>query len=60
MTPVVSKYAPRREAGTSPGATVTTRLYPKDAIVPSEIRLFMSADRWESASQPVRWMGQPE
>ncbi len=28
MTPVVSKYAPRTPAGTSPGASLTTRLYP--------------------------------
>jgi len=38
---------------------VTTRLYPKAAIVPSVIREFMSAVRWDSANQPVRWIGHP-
>jgi hypothetical protein len=41
------------------GATVTSRLYPWAAVVPSVIRLFMSAARNRSVSQPVWWIGQP-
>jgi hypothetical protein len=59
ITPTASKYTSRRPAGSTPGATVTRRLYPKAAVVPTVISAFISADRWRRLSQPVRWIGQP-
>jgi hypothetical protein len=60
ITPTASKYTSRSPAGRIDGATVTTRLNPNAAELPSVINEFISACRWARLSQPVRWMGQPE
>jgi hypothetical protein len=54
ITPTASKYTSRTSAGTTAGATVTSRLLPYAAAVPRAMRLFMSAPRWASVNQPAR------
>ncbi|MFE1788705.1 hypothetical protein ACFW7J_09970 [Streptomyces sp. NPDC059525] len=57
ITPTASKYTFRTSSGSRLGASVTIRLYPYAAAVPSVMREFMSALRWRRVSQPVEWIG---